>query len=451
MATYFVASGGSNTSPYDTWAKAATSLQTALTAASTNGDIVVIQHDAVPTANKEQSADTTYTFQADVSLISASADDASTAYTPTAMGTENWIGNSTTNTFIRIAGADKNILVWGVTFRLSGSTLDPFQPAYSAGLHSVLDNCYVWGSGTATGSLFQMTGTVGSYCELMNSTLRFGHADQGILVSGKLRCENVTVSSSGTAPALLYTGTTAIGTAEWVGCDLSYVTGTLVGDVTATGNWIFDRCKLGSGVVILAAQTSNPTLGSPEVYVYDCSSGDTHYHFAHYNAVGQTEVSTSIYADDGAEYDVAGTKFSWKIDGSANSNLAHPYLSPPIHLYNETTGSQTPSVEILRNGSTTAYTNGQVWGRFTFKGTSGNPMAEFATDSVAFLGTPANQDTGVGTTGWHDTSVPGNPATAWSGKVDTGSAVTIGEVGTISAQIAVVGAITVYVDPQIRT
>jgi hypothetical protein len=48
MADYFVASGGTNTAPYDTWEKAATSLQTALTAATTNGDRVIIQYNGVP-------------------------------------------------------------------------------------------------------------------------------------------------------------------------------------------------------------------------------------------------------------------------------------------------------------------------------------------------------------------------------------------------------------------
>ena len=51
MATYFISNGGSNTSPYDTWAKAATTIQTALTAASTDGDIVVLQYNNIPTTD----------------------------------------------------------------------------------------------------------------------------------------------------------------------------------------------------------------------------------------------------------------------------------------------------------------------------------------------------------------------------------------------------------------
>ncbi len=40
-ATLYVATNGSNTAPYDTWAKATTSIQTAINAASA-GDIIIV-------------------------------------------------------------------------------------------------------------------------------------------------------------------------------------------------------------------------------------------------------------------------------------------------------------------------------------------------------------------------------------------------------------------------
>jgi len=41
-ATYYVSSSGSNTPPYDTWAKAATAIQPAVNATTSSGDIVEI-------------------------------------------------------------------------------------------------------------------------------------------------------------------------------------------------------------------------------------------------------------------------------------------------------------------------------------------------------------------------------------------------------------------------
>src|SRR5574343_580810 len=141
MATYFVASGGSNTSPYDTWAKAATSLATALTATTTAGDVVVIQYNAVPSGDAELSADTTYTFAGDIWLISASNDGGS-AYTPTAMGTANWIGNSTTGRAIALSAGDKRAYVWGLTFRTSSSTPKKLLINSGNGLQIELENSY---------------------------------------------------------------------------------------------------------------------------------------------------------------------------------------------------------------------------------------------------------------------------------------------------------------------
>lgn len=44
MATIYVSPTGSNTSPYDTWAKAATSLNTAINAATSDGDVIVCKN-----------------------------------------------------------------------------------------------------------------------------------------------------------------------------------------------------------------------------------------------------------------------------------------------------------------------------------------------------------------------------------------------------------------------
>ena len=123
MATYFVASGGSNTAPYDTWAKAATSLQTALTAASSTGDIVVIQYNAVPSTDLESASSLTYTFSANITVMAASNDGGS-AYTYQAMGDPsfvNWLGNSTQN---RIPNINYNgvLRLRGITFRCAGTS-----------------------------------------------------------------------------------------------------------------------------------------------------------------------------------------------------------------------------------------------------------------------------------------------------------------------------------------
>lgn len=141
MANYFVASGGSNTSPYDTWAKAATSLATALAAATSGADNVIIQYNAVPSADAELAADTTYTVSSGVSVIAASNDGGS-AWTPTAMGTGNWIGNSTTNRGLIMSGGATAYL-YGLTLRVSGTTSDDIVLAGGAGSDHTLSLIHI--------------------------------------------------------------------------------------------------------------------------------------------------------------------------------------------------------------------------------------------------------------------------------------------------------------------
>lgn len=451
MALYFVASGGSNTAPYDTWAKAATSLQTALTAATGAGDVVVIQYNAVPSGDAELAADTTYTFGGHVTLLSASADDASTAFTPTAMGTGNWIGNSTTNRFVKFAGNDFRCMVWGLTLRTAGSTGDIIQLNSSSGGDYTFSNCYIWAGNTASGisggGILLTAGGTAVTC--IDCTFRFGATGQYLEWSGLTTIIGGSVSSAGSTPTQLFSQGLSGTRLSAIGFDMSLVTGTLVGNLGVTGQYVFDRCKLGAGVTILASQTTNPTKASPTVLVTDCHSGDTHDFWGYYDALGSVVRDTSIYvttSDAGAQ--------SWKITTTANANYRTPFRTPWVNLYNTGTSAITPRFEILRDGSATAYKDSEVWGEFAVKNNTGAVTASVVSDAQAIgafaAGTAgADQAAGTGTGNW-----TGENATAWSGKVDSGSAVTPAESGYLSGRIAV-GLASIagvlYVEPVIRT
>jgi hypothetical protein len=448
VTTYFVSNGGNNSDGL-TWAKAYTSFQSALTAASSGSDIVVIQYNSVPSGDLELSADTTFTTANSVTIISASADDAGTAYTPTAMGTGAWIGNSTTNRYVRLdTTADDRVYVYGLTFRISGSTSDILRVnGAAAGADMTLDTCYLWqGNTNSVGSIQISAGAQPCFTKLRDCTFRFGNASQSVDVQGTALFQNCTVSADGTAPSVLISGSSgASSSCEWLGCDLSHVTGTLVANMLVVGTVRFAQCKFGSGVTVMAAQTSNPTRASADVWVSDCFSDDTHLVFGHYNALGSTVRETGIYYT-GSE---AGNQ-SWKIVTTANASFHMPYFAPFVDLYNTGTSAITPRFEILRDGSTTKYQNDEIWGEFWVKSTSGSTKSTRSTDrctlALKLAGTTADQADGAGTGSWTGDSG------AWSGKVDSGSAVTPAEIGHIRGRV-VVGepSITVYVDPVIRT
>jgi hypothetical protein len=166
----------------------------------------------------------------------------------------------------------------------------------------------------------------------------------------------------------------------------------------------------------------------------------------HADAFGETTVSNTIYANDGAAYD--GTnKCSWKIVTTANCSYYYPYVSPWIDCYHSGTGAITPYLEILRSGSTIKYQDDEVWGEFSYQGTSGSTKATIVSDRMTLLGTAADQTaSSLDASGWTGEDATNNAFM----KLESGS-ITPAEIGHLRARVCVgEPSITVYVDPTIR-
>lgn len=447
MATYFVASGGSNTAPYDTWAKAATSLQTALTAATTAGDVVVLQKDAVPTADAEVAGTTTWTFGGHVSLISATNDGGS-AYTPSAMAETYWVGNSTAARTINFSGAFR-VYIYGLTIREHGGLAVNINT--SDGGHFELESCKLWNSITSANSVHTLGPTNNGYTRFRSCEFKASRtATSSDAYSVRARCDfdgcsfvAVTAASGGIFPDAQAAWTRL---ARFTACDFSGLPSsvTYVGnDTRGHSSFVFDRCDLSASPTIFAAQTSVTNRGSAEVYVLDCNSGDTHLAYEYHNAFGSLVLNSTVY--------FTTTGYSWKIDTTANCSYFTPFIAPIFGVYHSGTSAVTPYVEILRDGSATAYQNDEVWLQVGAKVTAGSTIATLSDDRCTLAnklaGTLADQAAGAGAGSW-----TGENATSWSGKIDSGSSLTPAEVGDISAQVFVgEPSTTVYVDPVIRT
>lgn len=443
MATYFVASGGSNTAPYDTWAKAATSLATALAAATSAGDMVVIQYDGVPAGDAELAADTTYTFGADNLQLIASTNSGTATITPTAMGAANWIGNSTTNRSVTFSGAARKIFMYGITPRTAGATADSIA-FVGDGASFTGEDCYLWQGNSGTSQIQIGASDQQVFARFVNCTLRFGGTSPRVVVSGRLLLEGGSVSSAGSAPANLFVANLtdpAGGLIEWIGGDLSHMGGSnLLSDSSTQATTLrLSQCRLGTFPPLLATQT-HVNGSSGEIYAFDCATGDTHGLFAYVNPLGSVSSDTGIYFTSGAAAQ------SWKIVTTSAANFYTPFVTPWFGYWNTVTTAITPYVEILRDGSATAYQDDEVWLDVAAKTNSGSTQSALTTDRMALLGTPANQDAGAGLGSW-----TGEAGTAWSGKLAVAS-LTPAEVGRLSARV-VVGepSVTVYADPQVRT
>jgi hypothetical protein len=281
---------------------------------------------------------------------------------------------------------------------------------------------------------------------------KFGATGQKFIEQGVwLDMVGCSVNSAGSAPTVLFTNTGASSNGTKLiaeGCDFSHITGTLVGDLASFGrsDFVFRQCKLGSGVTPMAVQTTILNRGGTTVTMYDCNSGDTHCAFFHSDAFGTTIQDAGIYATAGAQS--GGSNVSYKIvTRASNCSYYTPYVGPWIAKYHTGTSAVTPSFEVLRDGSATAYQDDEVWGEWQYKGTSGAVTLTTVSDRMALLGTPADQTTGALAAGdW-----TGENATAWFGKLHTASTITPAEVGHIYGRV-VVGepSLTIYYDPQIR-
>lgn len=441
MAIRFCSSTGSNTSPYDTWAKAATTFANVITG-SANGDILVIDADNPPTP---VTGLTLWTFVANCSVV-ASTNSGTTTVTPTVM-TSAYLGSSVSGASITLQAAFK-VYFYGVrvSAEAAGSRTDVTLNLTDGG-HFEFEDCTIRLNAT-TASIFNVGGASAgrnTYTKFKNCTYLFNSTGSNLALCSGVDFIGGTMAPTGAAPTSLISGTLNTTYVRFVGTNLSAITGTLVASQSgSTVIFEFAQCRFGAGVTVMATQ-SPANKSSAQVSVFDCSSGSTNGLIGYYDAFGSVTSDTGIYLTAGASAQ------SWKVVTTANCSFGTPFVTPWVNVYNTSTATITPYLEILRNGSTTPYTNAQVWGEFSVKDNSGftnsdtfddrQPLAAWAAGTAG-----TSQPTGAGTGAWTGGTTP------WSGKVDSGVAVTPAEPGHIRARV-MVGApsITVYVDPQIRT
>jgi hypothetical protein len=453
MATYYVSHTGNNGAG-DSWANAKTTLAAGLALATADGDIVLVDH--THTGDNAIAVDTTWTppsTNLNCSIIAVNTGTGALAE----MGTSAWIGHSSANqavTFNSAAGG--KLYLRGLTLRIAGSSSsDSLSFCTGNNTHVEAESCYLW-QGSSNGSAHIFVGNASgdneAYARFVNCTLRFGNASQVFQARCPVEFYGCTISSDGAAQNTLFTQSTVrnMGSSFYAeGCDFSYsaASPTVVNaQAGATGaNFTFVNCKIPPSATLFNGGGTNKAIG--EASFYNCASGDTHYHIAHADAMGSTVVETTIVANDGASFDGGTTKTSWKIATTANASFIAPYISPWFDKYHTATSAITPFMEILRDGSATAYDNDEVWGEWSYQGTSGSTMSTIISDRMAPLATPAAQDNGVGLAGWS-----GESGTAWSGKLQAPSSITPAEIGYLRGRVVVsLPSATVYVDPTIRT
>lgn len=440
MTTYYVrptigsnSNGGTSWSS-DSWATLKYALDTV-----TAGDHTII----MDTANADPiTSNTTYTLPDGVKIISSADGTSYTAGATVSAGANFGVD-------ITVTGA--NGAIYGVNFK-----------AANAGT-ALITLCNTDSNLFCYGCLFETPtinsgailigadgGNVNALLKTHNCTFKFAATGHYLSpASVAWRSYGDTFFATGTVPTVaLLTGSGTRGAdVEFFGANFSTVNTTLISDVGPAQpcQFVFRQSSLGSGTLL-----SGPDLGGSSIWCYDCSYDNagtlTGVLFYHEDYFGSTSISTSIYADDGAQYD--GTnRCSWVVDGKSTASLATPYCSPWLTVWNDDIStSVTPYLEIARTGSTPgAYTNVQVWSEWMVRNTANSAKAQWESDAGNALSSANQTTSGLAYSDW-----TGLDADDWCGKLEAPAALTPDEIGHVSVKICVAGDYTVYVDPQVR-
>lgn len=439
MATIFVSNAGSNTSPFDTEAKAATTLGAAITAATNVDTIKVSSTHAESTVGA-----ITYTLPTSpgLKIVSVLFNGSGTG-AATAGGA---ITNATNGTAFGIASGFA--YVYGLSFSSAAGTsnsnnLNIVTANAASGI--VFESCTFLIPGTGTSSRLNIgasTSNLDTVLNFINCTINSGIDRPTVLRHGKIIFDNLTLA--GTAPTTVF-APASVDAGEFIirASDLSNLAWTNLVSVTLnTVNGYFKAigCKLRASFTLVTGTFSGP--GAFYVEAIDCNSGDVNYYYKKESWEGSVEAINSIYynAGDGLN------DFSFKMISSANASFIHPLESPPISYFNKSLSALQTTIHVTNDGTT--FTDAELWQETLAKITSGVPLATWNRDDRAanILATPANQATS--TVSWTGT---GGFASEVKQQLVSGS-FTPAEIGNITTVVKLAKASsTIYISPKIIT
>lgn len=292
---------------------------------------------------------------------------------------------------------------WGV--------INNFDPGYTGG-YMEFRNCLFDNQGGGTGSKWYIGSAGGSGptthigrtvfkdCQFKAQS---GNAAEMLTVAGRVHFQNCSIASGHNVDS-----TSAFISAYNYGVDILVdgfdftnwsTAANLVRSPGGTGRVVFNNCKMPSTWSGQVWANSEKVGYDTTVECYNLDTGATNYKIWIEAPNGTIKSQTSVYNDAGASDGT--TRIAWQMVTNNNSYKAiFPMLvlqSPPILVWNETTGSaKTLTVEIVHNsqgsGTNGALKDDEIWIEAQYLGTSGGPAGNWAYDSKAtVISTAADQ------------------------------------------------------------
>ncbi len=401
---------GSNTSPYDTWAKAATTIQAGITTAGAGGNCFV-KCGATNTDNPDTAAGTrTITSPG---LITNPV----TIY---------GVKNGTTNEGSSIVGSDlvakgdADVPILEATGATGDINLQEANSFYGINIiagRRIKFNCISSTSydhsfenskltiGVSAAGYIEVTGRntdAESYLELRNSDIEFTNATDTLFAAASgSRFKWFGGALIGTAPTNLFDGATTQLIVELVGVDLSGVSGTLVEVTDLVGPKIkFLNCEFHASVTLASSLLNGRAT---EIEAFGCSSASaistSVLNYEAYFGNGTIVHETTRIRTGGATDGAAGG-FSWAMTPNANA-VRFPGItlkSSPMAIWLDGTET-TVTVYIANNSAATDVQDDEVWLEvIASDSTLDTAQYVLDDDKMALLGTPANQTDDTGST-----------------------------------------------------
>ncbi len=364
-ATIYVDSAGSDTSPYETCAKGAALLSTAITAWTTSDVIFVEDNHSEAVGTSVTYSNANDSFAVPIPIYSVDCTDDS--YSPAASVQIDQTGGGTDDmTF------DGHFKIHGLNFNINDDLLITASDAS----FFLVDGVLTFDVNTAS----QITmGTGGTVVTMSNSTIDFSNASGGgIFFEEKdVVFHGVNFDGNPRAGGLLLTSIRG-GVFRCVGCDfLDYGSGTLVDASNAsTGffNIYFTASKLPS---IINFHDSGFETDGQFIFVSgtdaDGASDGESFRQELYTFRGDVSTDEATYRDDGLVFTEGTTNASLKLTPASNVSVAEPLCSWPTHEWINTTGSKTFTTEVREN-YTTAVNDEQFWQEVYYLGTTNSAM-----------------------------------------------------------------------------
>jgi hypothetical protein len=398
MADIFVHTAGSNTSPYDTWAKAATALAN-VAAVDAASDRILID-----STNSESVATISYTAPG-----AAATPNQILSCTPSGGAGIGALAAgavfTTTGTTTIFSGC---AYVYGVTIRNSSASSNGITIGQTNGVLQHWDTCSFEHTGAGGSSIIEIgsvTAGGGGRVVLNNCTFKLGATGQRIYVSGEVVIRGGSWLSGGTTPVNIFGCSSSNRGASLLveGFDFSNLAAT-VNLMQGQGgtSTVFRDCKLPAswtGVPV----TSALIQPGQRVALWNCGNGGTTHRVwvvdYQYTLIAETVVVKTGGAQDDA------TPISWKMTTTANVAYGSGEgVSPDMLINNTTTGSaKTITVDIIHD-SVTNLTDAEVWLQVEYLGTSGQAIGSVITDAKSSVIATAADQTASGAT-WTTTGL----------------------------------------------